>query len=313
MALRLDEQELVLIDPSDPNKDRVIAVDQDKLKASYRNGNKISHEALPVQIRVKRYFENSNLGMVGKGASENLATAGNGLRFLATPAVKEGSAKEKMNLAAAYVEFFSRDGNQSLGTYLLSMQLSDASQLTAGSQPNLMEKIEVDGREYQVALRLRREYKDYEVTLKDVQRVDYSGSNMVRDFSSYVRFTDKRTGETLDGRIWMNNPMRYRGETFYQKSYTSAEEVGKDTTGLQVVRNAGWLMPYIACAFATLECFRTSEGRSRVLPHDLIANADWRIRQRRPRAPKVPIFGNQRVWRDVGQLAGCYRYWWSEW
>ena len=42
--------------------------------------------------------------------------------------------------------------------------------------------------------------------------------------------------------IYMNHPLRYRGETFYQASFKR----GDQGTILQVVRNPGWLLPYIA-------------------------------------------------------------------
>ena len=254
MALRLDEHELAFIDSSDPTKDHVVAIDQDQLYSSLRTGRKIADNSVPFQFVVKNYFENAALSVPNEKdkALKNSATQGIGLSVIASPAVKSGGAKDSMNLPAAYVELFSRDGSKSLGTYLVSMQLNDSMQITAGLRSDQMETVASDGQPYQLALRLRREYKDYQITLKDVQRVDYTGSDTVRDFSSYVTFTDKNGKESLDGRIWMNNPMRYRGETFYQKSFTSKEIMGKDTTGLQVVKNAGWLMPYISCAFAAL-------------------------------------------------------------
>ena len=49
----------------------------------------------------------------------------------------------------------------------------------------------------------------------------------------------------------MNNPLRYRGETFFQSSYTALPS-GKELTGLQVVRNSGWLIPYVACSITAL-------------------------------------------------------------
>ena len=42
----------------------------------------------------------------------------------------------------------------------------------------------------------------------------------------------------------MNHPLRYAGETFYQSAYKE----GDAGTILQVVRNPGWVMPYVACA-----------------------------------------------------------------
>jgi len=46
----------------------------------------------------------------------------------------------------------------------------------------------------------------------------------------------------------MNNPLRHAGETFYQASF-SPDERG---TVLQVVRNPGWLLPYISCTMVTI-------------------------------------------------------------
>jgi ABC-type transport system involved in cytochrome c biogenesis permease subunit len=43
--------------------------------------------------------------------------------------------------------------------------------------------------------------------------------------------------------------VRYRGETFYQSEYNSMRQNGQvvETTGLQVVANQGWIIPYVAC------------------------------------------------------------------
>ena len=49
----------------------------------------------------------------------------------------------------------------------------------------------------------------------------------------------------------MNNPLRYRGETFFQSNYTALPG-GKEMTGIQVVRNSGWLIPYVACSITAL-------------------------------------------------------------
>jgi hypothetical protein len=47
--------------------------------------------------------------------------------------------------------------------------------------------------------------------------------------------------------ILMNQPLRYQGETFYQASV-----IGSNGTVLQVVRNPGWLLPYISCIMVGL-------------------------------------------------------------
>ena len=50
-------------------------------------------------------------------------------------------------------------------------------------------------------------------------------------------------GEDREVRIFMNNPLRYQGETFYQASF-DADDHG---SVLQVVHNPSWLTPYFSC------------------------------------------------------------------
>ena len=45
----------------------------------------------------------------------------------------------------------------------------------------------------------------------------------------------------------MNNPLRYGGETFYQSTYGRDPASGREYTGLQVVTNTGWRIPYVSC------------------------------------------------------------------
>jgi hypothetical protein len=59
---------------------------------------------------------------------------------------------------------------------------------------------------------------------------------------------DTAHNEDREVLIYMNNPLRYRGETFYQASFKQ----GDTGTVLQVVRNPGWLLPYVACIIGAL-------------------------------------------------------------
>ena len=46
----------------------------------------------------------------------------------------------------------------------------------------------------------------------------------------------------------MNNPLRHAGLTFYQASF----EKGDTVSILQVVRNPGWVLPYVSCVMMGL-------------------------------------------------------------
>ncbi len=124
----------------------------------------------------------------------------------------------------------------------------------------------IDGKPYEIGLRFRREYKPYFVYLKDVEKKDYEVSDRVRDYSSHVVIKDGRNDNSeFNGHIWMNNPVRYRNESFYQSEYNSmTNNEGRlvEMTGLQVVANQGWVIPYVSCMLVLFGMIRTSQASS---------------------------------------------------
>jgi hypothetical protein len=55
------------------------------------------------------------------------------------------------------------------------------------------------------------------------------------------------TGEQREVLIYMNNPLRYAGETYYQSGF----DPDNRGTILQVVRNPSWVTPYLACVLVS--------------------------------------------------------------
>ncbi|MFM9024724.1 MAG: cytochrome c biogenesis protein ResB [Planctomycetaceae bacterium] len=250
VAFRTDETELAVIDPTGP-EDRVTAL-SGRLLAARARAEAIDVEGLPFDVAIVDYLPNSTLVAVGP-AAPNPATRGLGTRWLAQPRPPAGGATSQTNIASAYVRLTERATGRDLGTWLVSQFLNDQAQVFAGGGADECDTVEVAGTPWRLQLRWRREYKPFTLTLDDVRRIDYSASETPRDYSSYVTFTDPRTGARQERRIWMNNPVRYRGETFYQSSYSTVDLGGAaaaEMTGLQVVENAGWLIPYVACVLA---------------------------------------------------------------
>eukprot|EP01025_Chloroclados_australasicus_P028624 TRINITY_DN28379_c0_g1_i4.p1 TRINITY_DN28379_c0_g1~~TRINITY_DN28379_c0_g1_i4.p1 ORF type:complete len:244 (+),score=40.14 TRINITY_DN28379_c0_g1_i4:102-734(+) len=135
-------------------------------------------------------------------------------------------------MPSAYVDVIDSESGETIDTLLLSTWLNE-------------QNVTVKGQLYQFALRFRRDYKPYTIYLSDMSKEDYIGTDAVRDFSAYVSLADPSTGVRRDDiRIWMNNPLRYAGETFYQADYLSRNGEG---TGIQIVTNQGWMIPYVAC------------------------------------------------------------------
>ncbi len=249
LAVIEDELEIALIDTSDPKEDFVYAIPESLLRRVGGTEQIIDDPELPAKLRIVKWMRNSQLAQV-TADSENLATTGNGLQLLAKPVKSVGGAMQATNIAAAYVEVIDRESDQPIDTVMLSQQINDIGQLTAGMQEDEYEAVTIDGKPFQLALRYRQERKPFDVFLKDVERMNYSGTETARDYSSRIVITDRETGESQEGKTWMNNPIRYKGETFYQSRYNKIPQPGGgtiETTGLQVVENMGWVIPYVSC------------------------------------------------------------------
>jgi ResB-like family len=144
-------------------------------------------------------------------------------------------------VASAYVTFLKKGTGEALGTYLVSVWFS-----VSGDQP--AQKVTADGKTYDVSLRFQRSYKPYTFHLLKFTHDIYPGTDIPKDFSSRVRLVDPSRGEDREVLIYMNSPLRYHGETFYQSGFLP----GDKGTILQVVRNPGWLMPYFSCGLVVL-------------------------------------------------------------
>ncbi len=245
-----DEIEIAVIDVSDPKEDKVYAIGEPLIRKYNGKEEPINSPELPFKLRVVNWMQNSKLAPVDEKA-ENPATLGFGLQALAVERPLIGGAiMDDRNISSAYVELLDKDSGDPLGTLLLSQQVNDVSNLTVSMGADRYERIEIDGKPFDVGIRFRQLRKPYEVTLEDVVRIDYSGTETPRDYSSRIKITDRESGKSQEGKTWMNNPLRYRGETFYQSRYNKISD-GKggfvETTGLQVVQNSGWVIPYMCC------------------------------------------------------------------
>lgn len=252
VAFKTDEFELAVIDSTDPDTDHVTVIADSLLKRHYESKEPIQSDNLPFDIRVTELFVNSDLRRVGP-VEPNPATTGIGKSWKAEYKAPEGGVSSKPNVSSGYVEVLDKSSGKPLGIYLVTQFLNDQGQLFMDANADQMDAIEVGGKSYQLQMRYRREYKPYEITLTDVKRINYSASETPRDYSSYVTIRDIATDKSQPGRIWMNNPVRYQGETFYQSEYQTIELPNGNTTemtGLQVVENAGWLIPYVSCVLA---------------------------------------------------------------
>ncbi len=94
------------------------------------------------------------------------------------------------------------------------------------------EKVTVDGKTYDVALRFKRDYKPYSMHLIDGRFDKYMGTDKPSNYSSDLRLVDTSRHVDRKVHIWMNNPLRYGGETFYQSQMEIDPMTGREFTVL---------------------------------------------------------------------------------
>jgi ABC-type transport system involved in cytochrome c biogenesis permease subunit len=254
--------ELAVIDTSDPDTEMVVAIPQRFLTT----GETIRHDALPFDLEIVDYLQNSDLRSVEPG-EKNPATAGLGRDMMAVPA-KAGvgtSSDGKVDESAVYVKVLKKGTGESLGTYLSTLiqsRLSEARLRTGLSEPDLRSRyrigpfvlkmsqptdIECGGKSYRLALRFKRTYEPYSMKLEDVRFDKYVGTNTPKNYSSKLHLVDPSRNVDAEVTIWMNNPLRFAGQTFYQSSVGNDPITAAESTGLQVVTNSGWMIPYVSC------------------------------------------------------------------
>ncbi len=236
--LRLDEgetknysesyrlNELVILDTTNPDFNEVVAIPETVVA----DGGVIQFQKLPFQIRVRDYYPNATLQMRDENSKSapSPATAGLGPRVTLIP-LRITYQQDARNAPAAHVELIGTEG--SLGTWLVSPLIG------------VPQKFDYQGRTYEVALRFKRFYKPFAITLLDFTHEKYAGTEIPKNFASRIRLKDEATRDDREILIFMNNPLRHAGLTFYQAGFDNNDR----TTVLQVVRNPGWLLPYISC------------------------------------------------------------------
>jgi hypothetical protein len=205
---------------------------------------------------VEKYLPNSTPAGPMTGASEKIkASEGIGRQLLFSPAAPATGMESEDNPTALIqvVSDKGQVGDWTVSTWMTRYPEVDRLQSglgnVLGSTPLTQpQSFTFGGRTWQIALRPVRYYKPYNITLLAFNHELYPGTDVPRNFSSRIHLNDPSTGDDRDILIYMNNPLRYRGETFFQASF----EPGDQGTILQVVRNPASITPYVACSLVAL-------------------------------------------------------------
>lgn len=220
------KSELAVIDTTDPEVNHVVAVPGSQLARRHE----IKNPELPFTIHVKEYYSNSDVENRKPDDPPIPVNRGIGQQLSLTPRPPT-IQMDRRNLPSAILEIITPQG-ESLGIWLVSTWLQ---------RP---QSFEFDGRTYDLVMRFTRYYKPFSITLLDFRHDKYRGTDKPKNFSSEIRLRNVNTGEDQKHLIYMNHPLRYGGETYYQASFDPDDP---RVTVLQVVRNPSWLIPYVSC------------------------------------------------------------------
>jgi hypothetical protein len=225
----LYHDELALIDTSAADADQVISVPESRL---YR-GNRIGLPVDSLEVVIQEYYPNAALISPTQLPSSGYPHLPIGPMAVAVQMEKTYKENER-NQPAATVSIL-QNGNP-LGSWSLA----------AGFPRPL--SFQAAGKNFEIVLRPKRFYKPFAIQLLQFRHDRYAGTDIAKNFSSRIKLTDPAKHEDRESLIFMNNPLRYRGYTFFQAGFDNNDT----TTVLQVAQNPSWLVPYISCALIVL-------------------------------------------------------------
>jgi hypothetical protein len=228
--------ELAILRDLSEGRESVVAIPEEMI----RQGARLEPEKLPFTLKVVEYEPNSTIRRRGPAvdgpAPADIRGAGQSLVWKPAP---QSFKMDERNIPYAIVEVFPKTG-ASLGRYLVTPFL-DPQPITIGTDA------------WKIGMRFEREYLPYSVQLLKTTHEKYRGTETPKDFRSRVRIENRTSGENREVDIYMNNPLRYQGLTFFQHQMGRTElEGGVGTSTLQVVENPAWISPYFGCFVVTL-------------------------------------------------------------
>ena len=219
-------------DAATTGREEVIAISESLVA----KGGEIRHPQLPVTIRVKQYWVNADFRPRGPVVDKDTpppAEQGIGARVIVT-GLPHTRKMDDRDFPAAVIELSGPNG--SLGTWFVSTGLRDGEELKIGNAT------------WRFRFRWERRYTPYTVHLLKTTHEEYTGTGIAKNFQSRVRLENPVTRENREVDIYMNNPLRYAGLTYYQHQMGRMDKQdGAPYSVLQVVRNPGWLTPYAGC------------------------------------------------------------------
>lgn len=189
-----------------------------------------------LKINILNFYKNSIIQPIN--AHDNLAQKkryGLSSRFKAIEAPLNSNENENV----PSIEF-EVTGSEDSGIYLIYKDMPVNQTMRA-----------IDGSRWQFEIRSLRHYIPFSITLNDFEKTYYPSSQIPKSFKSSIVLHDNSIDQKIE--IKMNEPLRYKGFTFYQSSFS--ENSNGEITDLAVVKNEGKYFPYISSIIICIGIF----------------------------------------------------------
>ena len=102
---------------------------------------------------------------------------------------------------------------------------------------------------FRFTLKRASEKLPFSLRLNELIQDTYPGSDMAKAYET--RFTVREKDHQWPAHVAMNDPLRYKGYTFYQASVLTLPN-GEQASVFNAVKDAGWLFPYAATALVSV-------------------------------------------------------------
>jgi hypothetical protein len=212
--------ELALI-RDDGEKRDVLAIDSDDLK----DGQTVDFGIPGIRVTAENYFVSCLVNM--EAASTN-------------------PPQSRMNIAGLRAVPLFKEPERNIAGGIFAVQAGNTTErfLLFGEGDTSTQAIEAGGQKYWLVLRHRRFPMPLAIQLAEFKREIHPGTEMAKSYSSRVVMAADGTEREVT--ISMNKPLRHRGYTLYQASFSEDPQNGAKSSTFAVVHNYGRLLPYIS-------------------------------------------------------------------
>ena len=209
----------------------VMKIERDSLRYTVfdqpllKEGQLISHESLDFKIEVIDYFPNCSF-------QERITPPGIDYKgFLKNFVLFEKKSEKENTQNRPAIIFLIKDA---------SVEIDGIYGLFLGQR--IEQALSIKGTDHVIEIRRKRTHLPFTIELLDFKKVLHPGTDIPQSFSSEINLIENDIPRRV--LIQMNEPLRYKGYTFFQASFIEGLE--GESTVLAVVKNYGRLFPYIS-------------------------------------------------------------------